>query len=73
MLLLLIIGILLLRSCGLMMPFRPDRVTIETTAGKVLAERTNPRASFAGHDLDTKWDPLQRLQIWIDFSNISYS
>jgi len=48
-------------------------VTIETTAGKVLAERTNPRASLAGHDLDTKWDPLQRLQIWIDFSNISYS
>ncbi|MEA2807419.1 MAG: hypothetical protein QOJ17_1560 [Rhodospirillaceae bacterium] len=40
--------------------FRPDRVMIETTAGQVLAERTNPRASFAGHDLDTKWDPLQR-------------
>jgi putative oxidoreductase len=31
----------------------PRRVTIETTAGKVLAERTNPRASFAGRDLDT--------------------
>ena len=42
--LLLIIGILLPARCGLMMPFRPDRVTIETTAGettagKVFAER----------------------------------
>jgi hypothetical protein len=56
MLLLLIIGIMVLRSFGLMMPFRPDQVTIETTAGNVLAERTNPRASFAGHDLDTNWE-----------------
>jgi hypothetical protein len=31
----------------------PGRMTIETTAGKVLAERINPRASLAGHDLDT--------------------
>jgi hypothetical protein len=31
----------------------PGRVTIETIAGKVLAARTNPRASFAGRDLDT--------------------
>jgi hypothetical protein len=30
-----------------------DRVTIETTVGEVLAGRTNPRASLAGHDLDT--------------------
>ncbi len=60
MLLLLIIGIMLPRRFGLMMPFRPGRVTIETTAGKVLAERTNPRASLAGHDLDT----MQRNTIY---------
>jgi hypothetical protein len=41
-LLLLIIGILLLRSP--MMPFRPDRVTTETTVGEVLTERSNPPA-----------------------------
>jgi hypothetical protein len=40
--LLLIIGILLLRSP--MMPFRPDRVTTETTVGKVPTERSNPPA-----------------------------
>jgi hypothetical protein len=40
--------------------FRPNRVLIQTTAGEVLAERPQPRASFAGHDLDTKWDPLHR-------------
>ena len=38
----------------------PGRVTIETTAGKILAERTNPRASLAGHDLDT----IQRNTIY---------
>jgi hypothetical protein len=35
-------------------------VAIETTSGNVFTERLNPRASFAGHDLDTKWDPLDR-------------
>lgn len=40
--------------------FRRDRVAIETTAGEVVAERVNPRESFAGHDLDTVWDPLER-------------
>lgn len=40
--------------------FRPDRVTIETQAAKVLAERQDPRAAFAGHDLDTPWDPFHR-------------
>jgi hypothetical protein len=40
--LLLIVGLLLLRSP--MMPFRPDRVTTETTVGKVLTERFNPPA-----------------------------
>ena len=40
--------------------FRPNRVVIEKTSGEVIAERTNPRESFAGHDLDSKWDPLDR-------------
>jgi hypothetical protein len=40
--------------------FTPDRIAIETTAGAVVSERSHPRASFAGHVLDTPWDPLQR-------------
>ncbi len=40
--------------------FRPDRVAIETRDGDVVAERPDPRAAFAGHDLNTKWDPLHR-------------
>jgi len=40
--------------------FTPDRIAIETTGGKVVAERKNPRASFAGHDMRTNWDPLHR-------------
>jgi hypothetical protein len=40
--------------------FRPNRVVIEKTSGEVIAERINPRESFAGHDLNTKWDPLDR-------------
>ena len=31
----------------------PKRVAIETDAGAVLAERDNPRDSFAGHVLET--------------------
>ena len=33
---------------------------IEKLDGSVVAERLNPEASFAGHDLTTPWDPLQR-------------
>jgi hypothetical protein len=40
--------------------FTPDRIAIETTAGAVVSERSNPRASFDGHVLDTPWDPLDR-------------
>jgi hypothetical protein len=40
--------------------FRPDRVAVETADGGLVAERPDPRASFAGHDLNTKWDPLHR-------------
>ncbi|RZT35578.1 hypothetical protein [Cupriavidus agavae] len=40
--------------------FTPDRIVIETTSGVVVAERLNPRASFAGHRMETPWDPLHR-------------
>ncbi|WP_174845196.1 hypothetical protein [Dictyobacter alpinus] len=40
--------------------FTPDRIAIETTTGGVVSERLHPKASFAGHVMNTPWDPLQR-------------
>jgi hypothetical protein len=40
--------------------FTPQRIAIEKFDGRVLSERVNPRDSFAGHELTTPWDPLQR-------------
>jgi hypothetical protein len=40
--------------------FTPQRIAIEKLDGSVVAERVNPRESFAGHDITTPWDPLQR-------------
>jgi hypothetical protein len=40
--------------------FTPERVAIETLDGRVIAERLAPRDSFAGHQMNTPWDPLQR-------------
>jgi len=40
--------------------FTPQRIAIEKLDGRVVAERLNPRESFAGHELTTQWDPLQR-------------
>lgn len=40
--------------------FTPDRIAIETLDGQVVAERHDPRASFAGHELTTPWDALHR-------------
>src|SRR6202012_249055 len=40
--------------------FTPQRIAIEKLDGRVVAERVNPRESFAGHSLTTPWDPLQR-------------
>jgi hypothetical protein len=40
--------------------FTPDRVAIEKLDGKVVAERLQPRDSFAGHQMSTPWDPLHR-------------
>ena len=42
------------------MTFVPERVAIEATDGTVVAARDNPRASFAGHTLETPWEPLHR-------------
>lgn len=39
--------------------FTPERVAIETTKGDVAESLDQPRASFAGHTLETKWTPLQ--------------
>jgi hypothetical protein len=38
--------------------FTPARVVIFKSDGTVVAERGNPRESFAGHDKQTPWDPL---------------
>ena len=40
--------------------FTPDRIAIEKLDGKPVAERRAPRDSFAGHQMHTAWDPLQR-------------
>jgi hypothetical protein len=40
--------------------FTPGRIAIERLDGEVVAERLDPRASFAGHEFGTAWDPLQR-------------
>src|ERR1700745_4185350 len=38
--------------------FTPNRVAIETATGAVVQERSDPRGSFAGHVMNTCWDPL---------------
>jgi hypothetical protein len=40
--------------------FSPERIAIVTADGRIVAERKNPRASFARHDMRTHWDPLHR-------------
>ncbi|MEV0672436.1 hypothetical protein [Mycobacterium sp. NPDC050441] len=40
--------------------FTPGRVAIEKLDGRVIAELPSPRESFAGHELETPWTPLQR-------------
>lgn len=42
------------------MAFRAGRTAIEKLDGTVVAEAADPRATFAGHVLDTPWNPLQR-------------
>jgi hypothetical protein len=38
--------------------FAPDRLVLESNAGKEIQVRVNPRAAFAGHVLETPWDQL---------------
>ncbi|MER7930839.1 MULTISPECIES: hypothetical protein [unclassified Streptomyces] len=40
--------------------FTPERLRIVTTDGRTVARRDHPRASFAGHVLETPWDALDR-------------
>jgi hypothetical protein len=40
--------------------FTPDRIAIEKLDGTLVAERLDPKASFAGHGLTTPWDALHR-------------
>jgi len=40
--------------------FTPDRIAIEKLDGTLVAERLAPRDSFAGHQMNTPWDPLHR-------------
>src|SRR5215467_12207400 len=42
------------------MVFTPSRVAIRARDGRLVAERMDPRSSFAGHELNTPWDPLHR-------------
>ncbi len=40
--------------------FTPDHIAIVRSNGSIVAERRDPRASFAGHEMTTGWDALQR-------------
>ena len=40
--------------------FTPDRIAIEKLDGELVTERYAPRDSFAGHQMNTPWDPLHR-------------
>jgi len=40
--------------------FTPDRITIEKLDGTLVAERRDPKDSFAGHQMSTPWDELHR-------------
>ena len=39
--------------------FEPYRVALESPTGEILEELREPRASFAGHTLETPWSALQ--------------
>ena len=40
--------------------FTSDRIAIEKLNGTLVTERFSPRDSFAGHQMNTPWDPLHR-------------
>jgi hypothetical protein len=39
--------------------FRPHRVAVESADGAIVEELNEPRASFAGHQVETPWNRLQ--------------
>ena len=39
--------------------YTPERIAIETGKGDVVEELYNPRSSFEGHTMETKWSNLQ--------------
>jgi hypothetical protein len=51
--------------------YRPDRVTVESLDGQVLAARDDPRAAFAGHTDSTAWDDLH-LAYFVGYANWNY-
>src|SRR5246127_2726817 len=40
--------------------FTPERIAIEKLDGTLVAERPDPKDSFAGHQMSTPWDGLPR-------------
>lgn len=40
--------------------FTPERIAIEKIDGTLVAERRAPRDAFAGHQMNTPWDPMHR-------------
>jgi hypothetical protein len=40
--------------------FTPERIVIEKLDGTLVAERRAPKDSFAGHQMNSPWDPLHR-------------
>jgi len=53
--------------------FSPDKIAIEKLDGTPVAERRSPKDSFAGHQMQTPWDPLHRAYfngeaLWTDLT-----
>ena len=40
--------------------FTPEKIIIEKVDSTLIAERRSPKDSFAGHQMNTPWDPLHR-------------
>ncbi len=51
--------------------YTPDRVAIQTDKGEIIEELYNPRGSFQGHVLETKWSRLQ-LAYFVGYAMWNY-
>jgi hypothetical protein len=51
--------------------YRPERVTVESLDGQVLAARDEPCAAFAGHADNAAWDDLH-LAYFVGYANWNY-